>query len=76
MRINLEKGSLRADLDICISSSKTLTICKNTFNQQKQQSDNGNRTDDNESLKLSYWILNSSKITTLRIIYKQKSYKN
>ena len=26
MRINLEKGSLKADLDICISSSKILTV--------------------------------------------------
>ena len=45
MRINLEKFSLRADLDICISSSKILTICKDIFSQQKQQYENGNRTD-------------------------------
>ena len=36
MRINLEKGFLRADLHICISSSKISTICKDIFNQQKQ----------------------------------------
>ena len=60
MRINLEKCSLRAELDICISS-KILTICKDIFIQQKQQCENGNRTDDNET----------SKITNFRKIYKK-----
>ena len=71
MRINLGKCSLTADLDICISLSKILTICKDIFIQQKQKCENGNRTDDNGSLKLTFCILNSSKITTLRKIYKQ-----
>ena len=35
MRINLEKCSLSADLDICISSSK-ITICKDILIQQKE----------------------------------------
>ena len=71
MRINLGKCFLRADLDICISLSKIFTICKDNFIQQKQKYENGNRTDDNGSLKLTLCILNSSKITTLKKIYKQ-----
>ena len=50
MRINLENGSLNSYLYICISSSRILPICKDIFNQQKQQYENVNRTDDNESL--------------------------